>query len=570
MKSILARSKTFIDTLFQKAIMQLSRQDLDHKFFNIAHIGELLLSLLAQEPYAMYSYILYYNLPMYLYPWISCPKILDFLLAITLPSNLLFVTTDDMASLMWNYMRNSDFFTDLFDCVYEGKEVQEKRKLSLEYKPSKVPDLTKIIIGGEDGQGKRGGFSPSRASTAAYSAKGIMIEDIRFIAADIDLVKKYFKDSRTIAINDEENSSPNVNIIEPFAVRANKILQRAGTLDLLTNEDAIIHRMKANMPLNSKDKLIITSPRTLAQIEPFKSKYPKERIPFALYKKSPHTAAKKSILRVARGSVLFPHTSQRPKPTNYFGEINTSAFSSRDDNKLPHFRRGSTQLPPVDTLNISLQYPKKVKDTPNESRASERNHSLNLPRKELYNLNKSREVSQAKSQESSIIMAPELPPILMKNSTLALRQAYSQVAKPKAYSKTLFVPQLFVKENVFMLNKLYPTQQKFFTSNDIDIRIQSMVFPKDFTKNETFNRRVAEDDYEIAKHIEQSESNLLKKLGIVKKNLSCAFLVNTLMERNDFALFTSTLKVRRGLTVVFPTKVPPNSGGHRKQLNNLR
>ena len=167
-------------------------------------------------------------------------------------------------------------------------------------------------------------------------------------------------------------------------------------------------------------------------------------------------------------------------------------------------------------------------------------------------------------------MAPELPPILMKNSTLALRQAYSQVAKPKAYSKTLFVPQLFVKENVFMLNKLYPTQQKFFTSNDIDIRIQSMVFPKDFTKNETFNRRVAEYYYEIAKHIEQSESNLLKKLGVVKKNLSCAFLVNTLMERNDFALFTSTLKVRRGLTAVFPTKVPPNPGGHRKQLNNLR
>ena len=128
-----------------------------------------------------------------------------------------------------------------------------------------------------------------------------------------------------------------------------------------------------------------------------------------------------------------------------------------------------------------------------------------------------------------------------KNSGGAPALKSSKLAT-KGYSQTLFISQLVNRDNIVMLNKLYPSQQKYALLYDIDTRIQKMVFPRDFLANERQNLSICEYILEILKSIQQCESNLLSKLNIVKKSFSCSSLIGCLFERNDFKMFEMIVK----------------------------
>ena len=93
------------------------------------------------------------------------------------------------------------------------------------------------------------------------------MEDQKFIAADIDLVKKYQKEARA------KFTAMKASLYDPDSQKSNpktKQLVRSGTLELMPDENTIVQYIKASMPINAKYMLIITSPAKLAQIEPFK------------------------------------------------------------------------------------------------------------------------------------------------------------------------------------------------------------------------------------------------------------------------------------------------------------
>lgn len=115
--------------------------------------------------------------------------------------------------------------------------------------------------------------------------------------------------------------------------------------------------------------------------------------------------------------------------------------------------------------------------------------------------------------------------------------------KTKNFSRTLFIPQMFNRENLGLYTKFYPTQQKFATLTDIDAATLKMNFPSDYVANETYNKAVCDYFLEIFRHIESSERSLLLKLKVIKKSIQCTSLIASLFERNDFRLFESILKV---------------------------
>ena len=69
-----------------------------------------------------------------------------------------------------------------------------------------------------------------------------------------------------------------------------------------------------------------------------------------------------------------------------------------------------------------------------------------------------------------------------------------------------------------------------------------MIFPKDYIQNEKFNNSVCSIFLEIVKQIECSEFSILSKLGVHKRTMSYTNLVTTLLERNDFRLFSMLVR----------------------------
>lgn len=300
MKTLFAYSENFLDVFFGSLERQLQASDLDDRLYNANMLADLVLHVIKVEPYAGYNYVLFYNVPFLFMRFLDRPIVADLLLAVTCPTNLFVESTEEMANKFWDYFKQSDFFVDLFAMLTDGPHV-DVRKMKSAYKPIRIPEMSKLMVGGSqqiDKQKARAVLNASRLTLA--STKGIMVEDQKFIAADIDLVKKYQKEARA------KFAAMKGSLYDPDSHKANpkaKQLVRSGTLELMPDENTIVQYIKASMPISAKYMLIITSPAKLAQIEPFKPRVNEDSHP-KLRRDSVSARTNKSRTSRPRMSVL--------------------------------------------------------------------------------------------------------------------------------------------------------------------------------------------------------------------------------------------------------------------------
>lgn len=269
LKCVLAHSENFLDEFFRTLEQELQEVDENEKLYNIEIIADLIINIVRLEPYATYNYLLFYNIPFLFARFLHKSKVFDLLSGLVIPSNLFFETTEDMANKYWNYYKQSDFFVELFNVAEKGGRVP-KNKTRSAYKPIRIPEMSKLIVGGQMPEKLKLKAFSAAARSAVKTTVGIMVEDQKFIAADIDLVKKYLKEVKgkiqttsKKTLGSDSRTAPNPK---------SRQLVRTGTLELLPDEDSIIQSMKANLPINANFNVVFTSPEKLACIEPFKVK----------------------------------------------------------------------------------------------------------------------------------------------------------------------------------------------------------------------------------------------------------------------------------------------------------
>lgn len=298
LKFVLAHSENFLDEFFKSIEQELQEVDEQEKLYNVEVLADLVTNIVRLEPYAGYNYLLFYNIPFLFSRFLHKPKVFDLLTGLVVPSNMIFETTEDMSNKYWNYYKQSDFFPDLFSMVTSNIKM-DSFKLKSSYKPIRIPEMSKLVVGGMmPDKLKLKAFS-SATRTAFQTTAGLMVEDQKFIAADVDLVKKYLKEikGKMAALSKDSKSSDSKK-----ANPKTKQLVRTGTLELLPDEDAIIQSMKGNLPINAKYTVVFTSPDKLALIEPFKVKK-METLETNKRKESARTS-KTNISRRSRMSVL--------------------------------------------------------------------------------------------------------------------------------------------------------------------------------------------------------------------------------------------------------------------------
>lgn len=267
MRCVLAYSENFLDSFFKSVEQELQQLNTEERLYNVNLLAELILQIVKLEPYAGYNYMLFYNIPFLFMRFIDRSIVFDVFAAITLPSNLFAESTEDMANKFWNYFKQSDFFTDLFSILTKNP-VNDPRKLKVSYKPIRIPEMSKLMIGGMQQMTKTKLRGTHSGRLTISSTQGIMVEDQKFIAADIDLVKKYQKEAKAKIV---EMSLAMIDSDMPNKPKV-KQLVRTGTLDLVPDENLIVNYIKGNVPINARYSIVVTSPEKLAAIEPFKQK----------------------------------------------------------------------------------------------------------------------------------------------------------------------------------------------------------------------------------------------------------------------------------------------------------
>lgn len=270
LKTIFTFSESFLDSFFTSLEHQMQASDLGDRLFNANVIADLILNIIRLEPFAGYNYVMYYNVPFIFARFVDRPAVMDLMLTFTCPTNLIAESTEEMANKFWQYFKQSDYFVDLFAGVTEGRRI-DGRKLRSTYKPIRIAEMSKLMVGGMHQTDKNKVKASMMASrlTLADSTKGIMVEDQKFIAADIDLVKKYQKEAKKkLAAMKGSLLDPD----SPTKKSKGRQLVRSGTLEMMPDENTIVQYIKERLPINSNYTLIITSPEKLAKIEPFKPK----------------------------------------------------------------------------------------------------------------------------------------------------------------------------------------------------------------------------------------------------------------------------------------------------------
>lgn len=265
LKFVLSHSENFLDEFFRSLEAELQQVGEQEKLYDIEVLADLIVAIVRLEPYAGYNYLLFYNVPFLFARFLHKPKVFDLLTALVVPSNLIFETTEDMANKYWNYYKQSDFFPDLFSVVYSGTKI-EAYKFRSTYKPIAIPEMSKLMVGGSIPEKMKLRNFSSATRTAIQTTTGLMVEDQKFISADIDLVRKYLKEikAKMNASIDAKPVSENLK-----ASQRGRQLVKTSTLEIMPNEDSIIQSMKAKVPITANYSLKFTSPEKLALIEPF-------------------------------------------------------------------------------------------------------------------------------------------------------------------------------------------------------------------------------------------------------------------------------------------------------------
>ena len=562
LRAIFNCCETFMDIFFRRICEELDPSEDEDTLYNPNLIASMILAFLQVEPFATYNYLMFYNAPFLLARYLNHSKVFDVLLALSFPQPSIAETTEEMTLKLWNYLRQSDFFPDLVSTLGKQKCVfPERLKLSVDYKPVKCADLSRLSMGNTNKNLlKLLGTKFNQGLT-----RGVMVEDAKFIVGDIDRVKEHLKLFKHRVPQSRETS-------ENSASPRTKKLKRSDTLELITDQEAIIQQIKRNFPINSKDVLIITSPERLAQIEPFKAAI-QNSDSVGRSRKDLSTSRTSKPPRVHRQSVHYPNNSVIKKRVTTkvspfsLGEASTLRSGSKTYEKsveriplIPPVAKkndrehqkstfGQDVLPPIVTGGGGH----------NNSNTGRRSSQLGDPHKRgSFSLSRKDQADHhqklGKSLDLQYISVPtdtsarsgHTPAGSVPSSHHGPASRYTLHtgnSKPAArtFSTTLFVSQLLCKENTSVLAPLYPSQTKFATLTEFDRTSAQMSFPQDYTEGEHHSLPTCEFLLEILKCTQAAESAFLTKLKVSKKTHSPLQLCVTLFERNDFSVFQSIL-----------------------------
>ena len=300
LKYVLAHSENFLDEFFNCLETELQAADEHEKLYNIQVLADLVINIVRLEPYAGYNYLLFYNIPFLFSRFLHKSKVFDLLLGLTVPSGMIFETTEDMSNRYWSYYKQSDFFPDLFATVSTNLKI-DTFKMKSKYKPIRIPEMSKLMVGGTMPEKMKLRALTSATRTAFQTTKGLMVEDQKFISADIDLVKKYLKGIKAIIPMLNQNSKNSEN---SKANPKGRSLVRTGTLEMMPDENTIIQSIKTNMPINANYTVVFTSPEKLAMVEPFAIKKAENSELSVKGRKDSAKTNKTTVSRRSRLSVL--------------------------------------------------------------------------------------------------------------------------------------------------------------------------------------------------------------------------------------------------------------------------
>ena len=550
--------ETFMDIFFRRVCEELDPSEDEDTIYNPNLIASMILAFLQVEPFATYNYLMFYNAPFLMARYLNHSKIFDVLLALAFPQPAIAETTEEMTLKLWNYFRQSDFFPDLVSTLGKPKCLfPEKLKQSVEYKPVKCADLSRLSMGNTNKNLLK------LLGTKFYQGltRGVMVEDAKFIVADIDRVREHFKYSK------QKSNNMTRELQEHTTSPQSKKLKRSDTLELINDQEAIIQEIKRNFPLNSKDTLIITSPERLAQIEPFKMVMHLSDSGAKLRKDGSSSRTNKTV-RMHRGSVVLTNGSSLKKRLTTkvspfsLGEASLIRTGSKQFDKLPERNTlvaavpkksekevpkstfGQEALPPIQGISGNHH------NSSTTRRASvlgdkEKRGSFSTQRKDPQE-NSHRQGKSVDHQYISVPVEmstrsgqnPSSHPVGTQRYNL---HSNSRQGQGRTFSTTLFIPQLLCRENIAVLSALYPSQTKFATLTEFDRSCTQMSFPKDFLEGEQHSVATTEFLLEILNCIQASESSFLTKLKVSKKTQNPTQLCITLFERNEFSVFQSLL-----------------------------
>lgn len=528
--------------------------------FNPSQVASMLTTLLQLEPYSTFNYILYYNVPFLLAAYLDCSIVQEFLFAVICPDRRLAEINDEMAAKICDYFKQSDFFSELFEAVLRGTPF-EMRKFRIAYKPIKMNDMARL----KTNQGA--GISPSKAQVRYHLAKGslpiakgMMVEDQRFIAADIDRVRTN-QDKNKLKKKTVDVHTPN------GAANAQKLkmFRRSGTINENDQENALFDAIKLNVPINANYQVVFTSPEKLAQIEPFKPKVAQKSPVRTLTVSKSNSSVRRNSFR-HRKSDNLPSSGSNHRPSMFLPLPIAKAGSSnrrsllRPSNLVSGTSKYATQgNQGRNGSSRSIPAPKPFTLLSTERRKQSLNDTLPAltkipavyeakpPVGNSRDLKRDSSFRQNRHGEKSMIKK-RLNQSLNRDSSLGKQKNGFKSVEPKlkavksrTYSSTMFVPQMLDREKIYLLNDYYPSNPKFAILTELDSLSTKMSFPQDYQAFERLNKRICEFFLETLKRLLDLENSILLKLGVIRRSISPSNMLMALFERNDFVLIENIL-----------------------------